>query len=327
VSYRLKVSIFFLTTFIGLIILPVMNLYRAGDEFKISRETLFNVDYFIPLAQKKVYPFGISLDPKQVIIGKEDWLYLGNQYKENIATRRNGLSFAEIERAKDLQLGLEQWDNYFKSEGVRVFQVMMGPDKETIYPEYLPDWAKPSKATRTDALLSGEHSNLISDIRSSLIDAKSVYDRPLYYKTDTHWNSLGAWIAFNAFIEDISADKGLIQGNWLTSDQVSISSVSPAEGGDLSNFLRLKLPDERPIMTLGKEINVTRIDFNTGEIIGDKGNPDVSPPSSPLLFKNPEALNSAKVLWLRDSFGGPITPYMSATFSEVLQIHYIYVIS
>lgn len=324
-SHRFKVNIFILTTFLALLTIPVMNYYRAGDDFEFSRKTLFNVDYFIPLIQEQVFPLGLSLDSEQVVIGKEGWLYLGDQYKENITTRRNGVSIAEVERAKDLQLGLAQWDSYFKSKGVRVFQVMMGPDKKTIYPEYLPDWAKPAVTTRTDALLSGEHSDLISDIRPSLITAKKEYENDLYYKTDTHWNSLGAWVAFSAFIKDVSVDKGLIEGDWLSNDQVSVSSVSPAEGGDLSNFLRLKIIDERPIMTLGKEINVTRIDFNTGEIKGDRGNPDVSPPTSPLLFKNPEALNSAKVLWLRDSFGGPITPYMSATFSETLQVHYNYV--
>jgi hypothetical protein len=43
------------------------------------------------------------------------------------------------------------------------------------------------------------------------------------------------------------------------------------------------------------------------------------------LVKSKNALNHKRVLWLRDSFGTAMEPYMAATFSETLQIHYKWV--
>jgi len=42
----------------------------------------------------------------------------------------------------------------------------------------------------------------------------------------------------------------------------------------------------------------------------------------PLLVRSKHALNHRKVLWLRDSFGTALSPFMAATFTETLQIHY-----
>jgi len=41
-----------------------------------------------------------------------------------------------------------------------------------------------------------------------------------------------------------------------------------------------------------------------------------------LKGSGPCTLNGKKVLWLRDSFGTAMAPFMAATFSETLQIHY-----
>jgi hypothetical protein len=38
-------------------------------------------------------------------------------------------------------------------------------------------------------------------------------------------------------------------------------------------------------------------------------------------MKTPGALNDKKVLWLHDSFGNAMRPFMRATFSEILHIH------
>lgn len=42
----------------------------------------------------------------------------------------------------------------------------------------------------------------------------------------------------------------------------------------------------------------------------------------PVLVHAEGALNQARLLWLRDSFGTALSPYMSATFSDVLQVHW-----
>lgn len=44
--------------------------------------------------------------------------------------------------------------------------------------------------------------------------------------------------------------------------------------------------------------------------------------SKQLIVHTSNALNDKKVLWLRDSFGVALYPYMNATFSTIMQQHY-----
>ncbi len=326
-KYKTKVKLLMFSVFLFISALPVTNYLIADDKqnFKYTRAGFFNVDYFFSIIQARLFDLGVSLNAEQSYIGKEGWLFLGDQYDATVSTRRIGLTEEEKIRADKIIQGFGLWDKYFKSHGVEAFQIMIGPDKETIYPEYLPEWAKASGPTRTDALFFDKNSDLFFDTRKPLLMAKSFYKQRIYYKTDTHWNSLGAWVAFDAFIKSLS-DKGSIDGKWLTKEQVSRFEVVESKGGDLSGFLRLSgdLLDEDVVFNAPKirRINVERTEYYTGEVLGNKGNPYIGTPKTVLLAKSDGALNIKKVLWLRDSFGSAVSPFMSATFSEVLQVHY-----
>jgi hypothetical protein len=331
VSIKFKVKIGLVLALVMLAILPIYNLSQSysSEYFKFDRATLFNIDKLIVPFQRMVYSLGISLNAKQVYIGQDGWIYLGDQYASTVSTRRTGLTESEKKRAIRLNEGLVLWDQFLKSKGVKAFFIMMGPDKATIYPEYLPNWANATQLTRTDALFYKGSSGLIFDTRIPLLLTKHDFDHRIYYKTDTHWNDLGAWIAFQAFISSM-AEKDMIEGQWLNDAQVQLVQTNNRAGGDLSNFLRLRnhLADEEPLLKIdiGVDINVEQIEFKTGEKKSSGGNPRIgSPPIAPLLVRNDNALNDRKVLWLRDSFGTAASPYMSATFSNVLQIHYHHV--
>src|SRR5690606_31041555 len=99
----------------------------------------------------------------------------------------------------------------------------------------------------------------------------------------------------------------------------------PRAGGDLANFLRIsdRLADEEPIMALTElAIQTSRSDFLSGAQVEEGGNPEIASPKSPLRVRSESALNQTRVLWLRDSFGTSMAPWMAATFSDVLQLHW-----
>jgi hypothetical protein len=205
-----------------------------------------------------------------------------------------------------------------------MFRVMLGPDKATIYPEFLPDWAQPAAATATDTLLANVKRGLYVDTRPALRTAKSQFSESLYYKTDTHWNSLGAWVAFQAFEMDIAcAEPGL---RLLSEKDVRVLEVNQRQGGDLAKFLRLKetLRDNEVVIDIisDRPIETKQYDFETGRLKRSGGNPQIHTAQRPLLVKSEQALNQKRVLWLRDSFGTAMAPFMAATFSETLQLHY-----
>ena len=131
-------------------------------------------------------------------------------------------------------------------------------------------------------------------------------------------------MAFRAFTRDVDRKgMGLL---WLSDQQVRISKVKERKGGDLAKFLRMTemLQDSEVVMEIDSKhpIETKQYDFETANLTLSGGNPLIDAPKRPLLVKSKYALNQKKVLWLRDSFGSAMAPFMAATFTETLQIHY-----
>ena len=326
-TMKRKASLFVCMTLFVLSVVPLINI-KLGTEKEVykswSRAMLYSLDFALPYLSHFFYPLGISTYPNEVIIGKNDWLYLGDQYEKTMTVTRRGANLKDVEASRKIGLSTKSWEQWLKHKGVSLFQVMLGPDKTTVYPEFLPDWVKPVTYSATDMLLVNVSQGLYIDTRPDLIKAKAQFSEPLYYKTDTHWNSLGAWVAFRAFTKEV--DRKGVRLLWLSDQQVRISKVKERKGGDLAKFLRMSdmLQDSEIVMEIDSKypIETKQYDFEKGDLTLSGGNPVIQAPKRPLLVKSEHALNQKKVLWLRDSFGAAMAPFMAATFTETLQIHY-----
>ncbi len=71
------------------------------------------------------------------------------------------------------------------------------------------------------------------------------------------------------------------------------------------------------------ELPVEQYDFNSGALTFSGLNIGIAPSMTPIQIKSPKALNKTKVLWLRDSFGSAMSPLIAATFSDVVQMHFL----
>lgn len=320
-KFKAKLMVIVILPF--LMVLPIANYMYSGSEesFKFRRKHLYNIDIFITPIQKKLFDYGISFNSNSAYIGKNNWLFLGDRYANNVTARRIGLTNNDLNKAGQQAEGLLAWNNYFKSKEVEAFFIMLGPDKASIYPEFLPRWAKSAERNKTDVIVDGLASKIIFDSRKPLLSEKNNFMSDFYYYTDTHWNFLGGWIAFNEFIKELNLRFPLVESiKFLTADNVLFEGVSNSGGNDLLNFLKIKdyLIVEQPVFefdSTSKPIIKTN-DYPLVKVFD--GN------NSKLLkiSKNTNALNTKKVLWLRDSFGGAVAPFMHATFSEVLEVHY-----
>lgn len=321
---------FLLSIALVLLSVPVINIMIAPDREAINlrdKSFLYNMDFVSRWAALLLYPLGISTDPKQVIIGKDGWLYLGDNYLQTVSDDRRAATEADISIGKDIGAATNAWDAYLAGKGVKVFRIMIGPNKGSIYPEHMPSWARPVLSNPTDALFAEVGQEHFIDLRPPLLSAKLTHGENLYFKTDTHWNALGAGIAFRAFAQQVG--KAAPELRWPPERVYELTGITPRNGGDLANFLRLtaSLSDYEPkINSTSLQVETTQVDFATKEIIKKGGNPKLGAPNKPLLVKSVGALNDAKVLWLRDSFGTSLSPLMAATFSEVLQVHWSYAV-
>lgn len=325
-----NVFIFVAVALLILATIPVINIIKLVNnhqEIHWKKSVFYNFDFALSFLNQGFYQLGISTDPNQVIIGKEDWLYLGDEYRQTLTVTRYGATEHYTDMVKKIGTATKAWDQWLKSKGVQQFHIMIAANKSTIYPEFLPDWMQSATHSVTDMLLANVSQELYIDTRSALKNAKSRFSEPLYYKTDTHWNSLGASVAFRAFTTELAHTNTSL--HWLSGQQIPISKVEKRSGGDLLTFLRMNdiLQDTEITVDIvsGTAIETELYDFETGHLMTSGGNPQISvpPDKPPILVKSKHALNNKKVLWLHDSFGIALAPFMAATFSETLQLHYI----
>ncbi|MEX1308386.1 MAG: hypothetical protein AB1Z19_07655 [Eubacteriales bacterium] len=131
-----------------------------------------------------------------VVVGKRDSLFLTAtvyDYQGQIVVSDEELA-AICERLKSIQ------DEY-EAKGIAFFFVS-APNKNTIYPEDMPDRYVPNTApSNYDRLYEmmdayGIHSVYLKDV---LVDAKEV--EQVYYNDDSHWNNFGAVVAYTEMMD------------------------------------------------------------------------------------------------------------------------------
>jgi len=306
-----------------LALLPASNLMLAPPgERSWTREALFAVDRVAAWTARALLPLGISLRPDQVVVGREGWLFLGEGNDATRSATRRAPVEADAELGRRLATVASRWESYFARQGVRHFRIVMVPNKDAVYPEFLPDWARPQQPAVVDRVLEAAGQARILDLRPALAAAKSG-DHLLYHRTDSHWTFAGMGVGFRAMAEALGSD--LPDLRWPDASAYRVSADPSRKGGDLANLLRVSplLDDVQPmIAALEWPLQTEQIDFHSGAQRWQGGNPPLFVPGAPVLVRAEGALNPIKLLWLRDSFGTKMAPMMAHSFEQTLHWHW-----
>lgn len=252
--------------------------------------------------------FNASPNPN-IAIGKQGWLYFDD-------TRNNDRPFRDymgLAWYKDIQLtkiisNLNSVRNELNKRGI-TFLVVIAPNKQTIYPEYLPDSIKQYQP-RTKAAQLMEHLRhsmpelQIIDLRPILFKAKVASDYPLYSKTDSHWNALGGYIASAEIVRALMRSHAEIQP--LVIHNLIVKEFN-SRGGDIAGMLSMSQAMEDTEVRLSGDNIPSPIHF-TPPYASEKGDEPVG------FTMNNSRL--PRLLMLRDSFGSALIPYLSGCFSR-----------
>lgn len=233
--------------------------------------------------------------------GKGDWLFLGNAHDNTVAKLKlaNVPTESQIEATKEMFSKIAKIGAQYNTKVV----LIVGPNKSSIYPEYLPDKIVPSTKKYSSFFLDklqGIQNLTVYNPTNDLLSLKKT-EGFLYWMTDTHWNKKGAFIAYSGFSKLFG----------LPVPQVKFQHGF-THSGDLINISRLKdfplhaedhwdiLWKKNPIWTEKEIQNEQKTAFGSARIVTNH---------NPL---------SDKSIWvLGDSFVGGLTPYFNATFREI----------
>lgn len=324
-----KIYFFVIAASLILLVAPVYNVSTKVSLSNPEKITwwrapfLYNIDFLLPVVGGVYESLGISINPGQVVLGKDGWFFLGDDHAQSISIKRTGVTSQNLPAVEAVVKNGVAWQRWLALHGVKQYRVLIGPDKDSIYPEYLPDWAAHTGPSVSTALLKLAGPDLYVDAFTPLLQSKNKYP-PLYFKTDTHWNRLGAWVAFNALSESLGRAEPQLR--WPDPSLVKVDKIVKIPGGDLSRFQRVErwTHDHDVVLNDGnlKGLSVELIDYATSTSKSLGRNEPLEAPRKPLLVVSKGALNDKRVLWLRDSFGISLSPFIAQTFSQVLQVHY-----
>ena len=136
--------------------------------------------------------------------------------------------------------------------------VVVAPNKQSIYPEELrkDGTHQPSRLDDFLAWLSPETRSAFIDPRSELRASKPRYGVPVYHPTDSHWNDLGAFIAYQKIVSVLAAADRIHRPELATLDGVEIHAEAAA-GGDVATrllYLPWNFPDQNVVLRGGSQL-------------------------------------------------------------------------
>ncbi|AOJ67542.1 hypothetical protein WS83_06980 [Burkholderia sp. MSMB2042] len=245
---------------------------------------------------------------QQVIAGHGDWLFISDVGSRPDIERTARFSGTEL---RDWKLALEQRYTWLKDQGIG-YRFMVGPDKNTIYPEYLPRQVQgkgPSRLQELEGYL-GETPYFINPSQS-LIAHKSDGNPDLFFHTDTHWTPYGAYIGYRDLMQSIGSPHPYAYEN-TTFMTVAPSAQSDIGSTDMSRMIRIPVVETtyQPKKLLSPECTIHRqAQWPLG----------FSMPNYPTsLFATTCPGKSGTVLVFRDSYFNSVIPYFSQNYGRVV---------
>lgn len=264
------------------------------DHFTL-RNTIINLNSLI-----KYYVFNSSSKPENAMIGNDGWIFYTSKTDKEIQSFSHTNLFTEDELNENVKNWIAQ-KSALTNQNIEYYMAVW-PSKSTIYNHFIPFRLQAQQSQEISKLdqvlnyLKEKNSPIqILDVRKKLKE-KSISEK-IYHQTDTHWNSLGAFYAYQELmpmmnIQPYSKDDFIIKSQDYSGDLINLMGVcSP-------NIISEKQPVfEFKNSKIKIEIAETKLS-NTVLVVNN----------------NPELKN--KILVFRDSYTSAMIEFISLHFKE-----------
>lgn len=226
-----------------------------------------------------------------VIAGRDGWLFYEGALHD--FTGKNLLSDDEIQEIAD---NIKAAQDYANSEGAE-FVFVVAPNKMEIYGENMPYYCVESgEDGNYEHLMAAleERGVNYTDLKAELRSAAKASALPIYHKLDSHWNNMGASIAYASIMEKISFEA------WDYS--AAEYTVQDIFDGDLYRMLFPRGTKKDAQVVFDRENGF----YYTSNFRG----------SDDLIITTANDGGRGSVLMFRDSFGSALYPFAANDFER-----------
>jgi peptidoglycan/LPS O-acetylase OafA/YrhL len=241
--------------------------------------------------------------------GKENWVFLGNIHDNKVAK----IKLANIPNNEQINALHKQFSDIAEAGAKTNTKIVLfiGPNKSSIYPEYLPDKLVPSNTKYISYFLDNlkDIPNLtIVNPTDDLLRLKNT-EGILYWRKDSHWNNKGAYLAYSVFCKQLG----------LPDPQVDFqrgrpwSNIFSPPFSELNN-IPLHADDSWDVIWKNKP------NWKEKEVENVQKNPAFGPITKVTNL----APLSDKTIWVvGDSFSGSLRQYFNSTFKEIFYVGHL----
>jgi alginate O-acetyltransferase complex protein AlgJ len=256
--------------------------------------------------ESRYFWLGVSPSPA-VIKGRDGWLFYADDGGAEDATNESLLEPGELEAWRASLIKTRDW---LHRRGI-AYVFTIAPDKHVVYPENLPSTLnRVNLMSRGDQLekVCREAAIPVADLRAAVAAAKQP-DR-IYFKTDTHWNDRGAFVAYRQIIAAVRTQAPLVPEAWTRDDFVP--AEREIEGQDLARMIGL--------MRVLREMDLTLVArrIRHAQVVEPAGAPPTAEEGR-LVTEIPGSTLPRAVVF-RDSFASRLVPFLSEHFSRAVYL-------
>lgn len=255
---------------------------------------------------------------KNVLIGRNGWLfrnaYSDNHNFHNLNSYQRKIILTQQQK-NTISHELKKTLDWAKKNNIKLY-LIVPPEKPQIYAHYFPGFFKrrdnPPLNRQVGALMPKGITFIPMEekLKSAVLNAPV----PLYWKTDTHWNYSGAFIAYQELMRAIKRDFPAV--TYLTRNDFDIrlkNEIIECEGSKGRGILykMLKNPDYADETAYEfftfKEPHTTKT-IHSSIRYG--------------LYQTPDALNHLNVVMYHDSYGNYMIDFLKDTFKNLRTIRF-----
>jgi len=259
-----------------------------------------------------LYVLGLHVSPSPlVVLGREDWLFY------NGLPRGDGDNISDYRRARPLSRAwLERWRWTFEDLQEWMahrdipFLIVIVPAKGFVYSEFLPsdlsavgEWTPVEQVKRYCQSRSDLHLlDLTEPLVAGRADAEARWGSAerVFFKTDSHWNVLGAYYGYRTLMRRLRKWAPTLQPEPLS----QFERVQLMHQGDLAQLIALGDVLAEPFTNL-RPLKSRQAKWS-----------DLSKGHRPDVAAVVQGSTAPRLLMYRDSFAGHLIPFLSEHFSR-----------